>query len=298
MKRLATLVALLFTLTAAAQDAAPGKPLLWRIAGAKPSYVFGTIHLSGPRETTLAPVTERAVDEAGALFCEVSLDAGFQMKAAAMMMSGGKSLKEVLPKDLYERADAELKRINPALTLAPLDRVPVWALGVMLPILGEQLKNPGAKALDVQLYARAESAGKEVGGLETIEEQLGSLSSFTPDEQLALLRATLDDMESARREKRTPIEEMREAYLLGDLALIDAMMTEWTKNAGPALAKQVIATMITQRNHRMAERIAAKLKAGSGKSFFFAIGAAHLGGEEGVLRLLEKAGLKVERVAD
>ena len=38
----------------------------------------------------------------------------------------------------------------------------------------------------------------------------------------------------------------------------------------------------------MAERVAAKLKGGGGKSFFFALGAAHLHGEEGVLRLLEK----------
>lgn len=295
MKRLAPLLAALLTLTATAQDAAPGKPLLWRIAGAKPSYVFGTIHLGGPRETTLAPVVRKAIDEANAVYCEVPLDAESQMKAALAMMGKGKPLSEALPKDLYDRAEAQLKHINPTLSLAPLQAMEVWALTVLLPLLEEQLKNPMAKPLDVQLYALAQSAGKEVGGLETLEEQFKALSGFNDADQLALLRGTLDEMEKARREKRSPLDELREAYLTGELSQLDAKMKEMTETLDPALAKRFLDALLTVRNRHMAERIAAKLKAESGKSFFFAIGAGHLGGEEGVVRLLEKAGLKVER---
>lgn len=297
MKRILSLLSVLVALTCSrAQDAGPTKPLLWRIDGAKPSYVFGTIHLSGPRETTLGPAVAKAVDGADALFCEVPLDAGSQMKAMGGLMSKDKPLDEALPKDLYERIEAELKHINPALSLQPLRQLHVWALTLVLPILEEQFKNPTGKPLDSQLYGRAEAAKKEVGGLETLEEQIKALSSYTPDEQLALLRGTLDDMEKARREKRSAVEELRVAYLSGDLAALDEKINESMKNLDPALAKRFLAGLLTERNHRMAERIAAKIKASDGKSFFFAIGAGHLNGDEGVLRLLEKSGLKLERL--
>ncbi len=292
----APLLALLVTFTSRADDPAPGKPLLWRIGGEKPSYVFGTIHLAGPRETKLAPMTEKALDGCDILMCEIPMDAGTQMKAAVTMMAGGKSLKDSLPKDLYERTGAILRQINPQLSLEPLDRLPVWALGFELPLFEEYVKYPGGKILDAQLYARAEAGGKQVGGIETLDEQMAVLSSFAADDQIAILRSTLDGMEKAQREKRFPIEELRESYLSGDLAKMEAKMHEWAKGLDPALLKRVMDALLTKRNHVMAGRMAVKVKAAEGKSVFFAIGAAHLGGEEGVLKLLEKAGLKVERV--
>ena len=113
-----------------------------------------------------------------------------------------------------------------------------------------------------------------------------------------MLRSTLEDMQKARREKRSPIEELRETYLKGELAGIEEKIGELMKGLDPALLKRVLAALITKRNHVMAERMAAKMKDAGGKSFFFAVGAGHLPGDEGVLKLLEKAGLKVERVTE
>ena len=295
---LAILLGLVASFSCRAEEAALGKPLLWRIGGAKPSYVFGTIHLSGPRESRLAPAVQKAVAECDALLTEVPLDSASQMKVATMMMAGDSSLKKTLPKDMYDRTDAILRQINPLLSLEPLDRLPVWAFGFMLPLIEEQLKNPGGKALDAQLYARAETAGKQVGGIETLDEQMAVLSGFAPGDQLAILRSTLDDMEKAQREKRSPIEELRECYLSGDLAKIEAKVNEWSKSMDPVLSKRVMTALLTKRNHVMAGRIAAKVKESDGKSLFFAIGAAHLNGDEGVLKLLEKDGLKIERVSE
>ena len=51
-----------------AQDAAtPDKPLLWKIEGnplEKPSYLFGTIHLTTPRIEKLHPAAQKAFDAA------------------------------------------------------------------------------------------------------------------------------------------------------------------------------------------------------------------------------------------
>src|SRR4030095_8216276 len=97
------LLAGLFTTSAA--DAP--KPLLWKVEGRKPSYVFGTINLSSPEVTKLSPATKKALDSIDALYTEVPMDMAGQMKSAMALM-GSESLSEALPKDLYSRAEAEL----------------------------------------------------------------------------------------------------------------------------------------------------------------------------------------------
>ena len=62
------------------------------------------------------------------------------------------------------------------------------------------------------------------------------------------------------------------------------------------LEAKLMKRLFTDRNERMAERIAKKLKAEPGKSFFFAVGAGHLPGDDGIVERLRKAGYKVKRV--
>lgn len=281
----------------AAKAAEVPKPFLWRIEGTKPSYVFGTIHLSNPEVTTLTPATNKAIESADALFTEIPMDMADQFKASMAMM-GRESLAQILPKDLYARAEAELKRINPQLTLQPLDSLKIWALSMMIALLEEQMKNPTAMPLDAILFAKAKNAGKEVGGIETLDEQIKLFDVFSNEDQIVMLRATLDDMERARKEGRTPLAEMRKAYLSGDLEVLDKSLNEWMTSIEPALLTRFMEKLFTKRNHSMAERIGAKIKAAPDKSQFFAVGAGHLIGDEGVLKLLEKQGFKVTRVVE
>ena len=54
--------------------------------------------------------------------------------------------------------------------------------------------------------------------------------------------------------------------------------------------------LITDRNKVMTDRIAAKLKASPNKTYLFAVGSAHLLGDDGIVAQLKKKGLTVERV--
>jgi uncharacterized protein YbaP (TraB family) len=207
-------------------------------------------------------------------------------------------LAKVLPKDLYGRAEAELKRINPALNLQPFDQMKIWGLAMTIGLIEEQLKNPGALPLDAMLYTTAQRAGKEVGGIETMEEQMELFEQFNKDEQIAMLRATLDDIERARKEGRNPLDEMRKAYLSGDLSKLDKTLNEWMSGFDQKLLARFMETLLTKRNQVIAKRIREKLKSAPEKGQFFAVGAGHLMGEDGVLKLLEKQGLKVTRVTE
>ncbi|HET6406373.1 MAG TPA: TraB/GumN family protein, partial [Chthoniobacteraceae bacterium] len=220
-----------------------------------------------------------------------------QLKAVTALM-GMESLSDVLPKDLYERSEAEVQRINPALNLKPFEKMKIWGLAMTIAMLEEQLKNPGGMPLDMVLFMKAKDAGKEVGGIETFEEQTGVFDAFSKEEQIAMLRATLDDMDRARKEGKSPLDELRTAYLSGDLQVLDRTMNEWMTGLDQKLLARFMDSLLTRRNHIMADRISAKLKATPEKSFFFAVGAGHLPGEEGILKLLEKQGLKLTRATE
>src|SRR5215510_15315077 len=67
------------TLGASARTQAPAaqptqKPLLWRIEGPVPSYLYGTIHIPDQRVLALPEVVMRAMAASDAVYTEVQLD--------------------------------------------------------------------------------------------------------------------------------------------------------------------------------------------------------------------------------
>ncbi|MCO5169509.1 MAG: TraB/GumN family protein [Planctomycetes bacterium] len=276
------------------------KPFLWQIEGEAPSFLYGTIHVADPRVTALPAVVNKAIDLSDALFTEVSMDAGLQLAMARhVMLPPGEGLSTRVPPDLLERLDAHARRKGLG-GAAAFERIKVWCTSLQLQLLEAGPQEGGAKTLDQGLFDRARAQGKEVGGLETIEEQLGCFDQLTDDEQVRMLAAALDGLEapSDRAARKRPLEELVSKYLAGDLdALVRAL--ELT-NAGDdqALVDRMRKALITDRNHRMAERITARLREAPGRSTFYAVGTAHYHGDEGVVALLEAQGFKVRRLSN
>ncbi len=287
---------------ASAEDGAPpGPPLLWQIEGeglAKPSWIFGTIHLRHPDVSELRPAVAAVQDQADATWCELAMGPDDLIAAAKAVLrpAGSRRLSDILPPALRSRAEAELQRVSPQLKLAQFDRLSVWALAVVLPSLEDDLKHGSRGVLDILIYDRARLAGREVGGLETLEEQMGVFGALGEKEQLALLRGTLDEMDKARRAGRSSFDEIRVAYRSGELAAIERVLLPGQSGLTPAAEKRLMEALLIRRNGVMAERMAAKMRAVPARSHFFAVGAGHLPGEKGVLRRLEKAGFRLTRV--
>src|SRR5690606_29103309 len=84
---------------------------------------------------------------------------------------------------------------------------------------------------------------------------------------------------------RKQLQKMTKDYETGDIQ----KLYQATKKNAKGLRK----VLIYDRNAIMARRIA---DMAAEQSLFAAIGAGHLGGEKGVLRLLKKAGFKVKPV--
>lgn len=288
----------LFAQQDAAKDA-PGreaKPFLWRIETDPPSYLFGTAHIPDRRILDLPQVVKDAVAASDELYTEIPMDMVSQLAMAPkMMLPGDQTLKDILPKETYDRADAILKKKGMG-GIGALNKTKVWALAATMMTIDMMKDMAKYQVLDMYLSTEAALAGKKTGAVETVEEQLGVFESMTIDEQIKMLNDSMDAMEKAEKEGTNQREILVKHYLAGD---VDAMYADLMKEYGSADSeemKKFEKVFIVDRDIKMADRIHAMLEKKDGKARFFAFGAAHFRTGKGVGHLLEQKGYKVTRL--
>lgn len=279
---------------AAEAQAAVERPLLWRIELPTPSYLFGTIHLPDERVTELTPVVAETMERCDALYTELPMDMALLLKQAGrMQLAEGESLKGLLGDELYGEvaAFAQQKGVSMAL----LDRLQPWAVGAQLGMLDRLKEMASKQALDMQIYQRAKRAGKTVGGLETVDEQIAVFADMTVAEQRTYVRDALANVKSEEAAGRNPTEELLKLYLKGDEAAIEQKVMEFPLTDAK-LKKRLMKRLVDDRNVAMADRIVRKLQEQPEAVQVFAVGAAHYPGKMGVLELLRQRGYRLTRI--
>ncbi|WAC19830.1 TraB/GumN family protein [Luteolibacter sp. SL250] len=282
----------------------PAKPLLWKIEGnglEKPSYLFGTIHVSTPAIANLHPAAEKAFVSADAVYTEIPMDADSQLKMMPLLLrKDGKTLTESIGKELSAELDAELKLINPQLDATPFQPLQTWAVTMALPLLKYQLQ--GAKAVDQIISERAIKEGKEVRALETVEEQMGLLGGFKEEENIIILRESLRQMKEDRANGIDGIEVMLGAYAAGDDGKlekeIDRMNQSIAESEHKELGTRFIKKLFEDRNLSMAATIGGFLGKEGGKVHFFAAGSGHFIGKDNIRDHLARKGYRITRIED
>lgn len=280
---------LLLSLFAVVSDVGAGnfdRGLLWKIegAGAPPSYLFGTMHSEDSDVVRLPVEVQQAFDKSGGVTLEVVLDAASLLgMTTAFMLTDGTTLESHIGSKLYQRAVAAMAAQGmPEIMVAGMKP---WAVAVIL-------MTPPTRTgmvLDLLLYQRALADGKPVDGLETPMEQMGVFDQLSAKDQVALLEDTLDKLSTIHR----MLEELKAAYLARDLKRLVEISDASMRDSDPGLVERFNNKLITERNHRMVERLRPRLRRGRQ---FIAVGALHLPGEHGLLRLLDQQGYRVTRV--
>jgi uncharacterized protein YbaP (TraB family) len=260
--------------------------LLWKIEGhgGEPSYLFGTMHSEDPRVVRLPVPVQQAFDRSHGVTLEVILDPESLLAMTSGFMFGdGSTLEAHIGAPLYRRTVTAVAAYGiPEILLASMKP---WAVAVTL-------MTPPTRTglvLDLVLYQRAVADGKPVDGLETPLEQLSVFDGLSEQDQVALLKDTLDNLSDIER----MLDDVRDAYLARDLRrLVDASDASM-RDSDPQLVARFSGRLITERNHRMVERMQSRLRKGGQ---FIAVGALHLPGDEGVLQLLNQQGYRLTRV--
>jgi uncharacterized protein YbaP (TraB family) len=145
--------------------------------------------------------------------------------------------------------------------------------------------------MDEILLSDANEQGKLVAGLENTQTHFSVLDSFSMDEQLSMLRAVL---KRSQKDKEKDFERLLSVYQSGQLEKIAAVDDEITGGMLPKpLWQRMKQKLITERNQTMADSFLAQSQQ---QRVFAAVGASHLGGEDGLLNRLRKAGYVVSPV--
>jgi len=142
-----------------------------------------------------------------------------------------------------------------------------------------------SRGLDNYLVDCAKRTGKEIGGLESVDEHVAVLGGLSDRDGESLLIDALAHPKNGAAE----FNRMHKAWLKGDTAALWAGDAQFRK-AAPSIA----ARFVDERNVKWMPRIEAELK--SGKPTAIVAGALHFSGPNSVIALLEKRGYKIEQL--
>jgi len=131
--------------------------------------------------------------------------------------------------------------------------------------------------------------GKKTAGIEIPEEQVKSLDSFTKEEQIEMLKDSIQEAEDGFK----TVNLILKLYL--EQNIYEMMKTFTGKDDGFSqdFKKKYLKVLLCDRNRLFFERLKGQLEK---ENTFVAIGAGHLVGKENLLELLKDAGFKVEPV--
>jgi len=296
MKLLKILILIISFFSISIADNGIKHPFLWQVEkGGKEFYLFGTMHLTDPQLQTLPLALKKAIESSDIVRTEIPLDLKTQLKASSMTIrDDNKTLKDILPSKLYQRTQNHLKSINPELSLAPFEHTKVWAVSTIVSMIDNQLKYPFLRTVDDIIYNYAKEKKKDIGGVETLEEQLGVMDSFSLKEQILELESALDYLD-----KEVDFSaKMKELYMLGDskklIKFIDNSMYQMPKYK--ALEEKFMQRLLYDRNVKMANRVESIVNQNPKKISLFAFGVMHFLGKKSVIEILKSHGYKVKRL--
>lgn len=284
MKKLIYSLAGLFTFAASFAQVPTEKSLLWKIEGKglhKPSYLYGTIHVMCPDDIEVKPEIRSAFNKAEQLYLEIDMSdiSGAMGMLFGMTMNDGSSLKTLLSQPDYDSVAAVFKRTT-GMSLGAMSRIkPIMLMQMIYPsILG--CKPEGWEG---EFTKMAKEREIKMLGLEKIEDQVAVLDSIPYAEQAEMFKKTVLNLDSSKMQ----FQKMVEVYKQQDIQQMDSM----TSNDEDY--KDYENVMLRKRNKNWIPVIAEAAKT---KPSFFAVGAAHLAGEYGVINLLRQNGYKVTAV--
>ena len=280
-------------------------PLLWRVSddGGHTLYLFGTIHVGDGRNPLVLEKLAPILTSCDALAVEFDLVAYEQDLSAAVadyqqfVYQDGSSVRDHMPEELYERCVALLTEASAYSPLLDRYNLGMWSqLTETAALLTRSSLDPNF-AMDRLLIQRAYDEGIPVLSVESASFQMGLLNSFPDELNLLLMEETLDGLDGYGEE----IDALYAAWLAGDAGDLERLVLgEEDADAGDfdeeqlAMIEAYNRAMLDQRNLGMARTALAYLAGGD--TVFLAVGAGHMLGESGLVRLLSSAGCTVEPV--
>lgn len=264
----------------------PGKQkgLLWQISGnglKKPSYVYGTMHVSQKIAFHLGDSFYIALSKADVVALEQNLDSVIHRWISESESENPEDANKVYPRSSYDFLNLfsfTLNSYNKALIQRKLS-AEAREVNYLL-TRGEQDDFEEDAWLDLYIYQIAKKLGKEFTGVEGYEESR------------ELVRKSQKEPKDGKKKKPQRFnyklrQQIADAYRKGDIFMLDSIdrMTE---------SEHYLEYMLYRRNANMVRRMDSIMRLG--KTMFTGVGCSHLPGSKGVLQMLLEKGYTVRPV--
>ena len=272
-------------------------PLLYQVQDANGHciYLLGTIHLGQEEMYPLSEAVEKAYQESEILAVEldivsISQDLALMIKQSmALMYTGDDCAKNHLSPEIYALGVEKLG--YPELVLNKM-HIASW-LSLAQEQLFAQIGRTSNLGVDQYLLNRAHEEGKTIHPLETLDDQMQLLLDM-PE---TMVNEQLYQMLTYPQASSLSLELLATAWEQGNEEILSLLLAQEEAAIPPEYAAEYTAyyrRMYDQREDAFEEKAKEYLE--SGKTVLFAVGAAHIVGENALADRLEKAGYHVTEI--
>ncbi|MDP5362384.1 MAG: TraB/GumN family protein [Paracoccaceae bacterium] len=277
--------------------------LLWTATqGARTLTIIGTMHIYDPRLEEIRAKVSEPVTKADIILLEATPEEEAQLQDLLVTDPGrlfivdGPTLPDLLDEATWTLiADAATQRGIPAFMAAKMQP---WYLSLMLAIPSCAMSDmvAGASGLDHMISADATAAGVPLQALEPYTTLFDIFQSDSIAEQVDLLRVNLlaPDLQQkmfVAMLDRYFAEDIGRLWEMSRIALEDVPGLDPAE--GAAMFTEMQDALLDQRNRNWIPVITDAAQ--THDNIVIAVGAAHLIGDQGILRLLENEGWTITR---
>lgn len=263
---------------------------VWKITkGGQTVYVGGTVHVLGEADFPLPEEFEQAYKQSAILVFEMDMaktkSPEFQqVMLQHMTYQDGRTYADVLKPDTVTKLNTYMQQQG--LPVSQLQVFKPSMLSVTLTLVELQRLGIGGKGVDEHYRNQGTSDKKSFLFLETPEQQIAYLAQMGEGYEDEFVNYTLNDLPNLG----PMMAKLKAAWRVGDnKTLYDVTAKDQAENF-PQFYQQ----LITERNTNWIPQIENYFKTNDVE--FVLVGAMHLVGEEGVLKLLENKGYKIKQL--
>lgn len=257
------------------------KSLLWEISkdSILKGYLFGTMHVRSDRAFTYADQILGFMQNCEIYAAEMDLGSADPDRLnVASQLPEGQTLKSYLTDKQFAKVQKSILKSFGIDLRFWLHRHPFLTVSMLSELL---LENDHLLALDHYLWNEAKKMEMEMHGLESFDEQMNVMETMKVEDHVKHLRSVARSPRKFRRQ------------ILSLVASYEAHDIRGIYKSSKKQLQNLRRKMLYDRNVVMADRVVKLMENGI---LFSAFGAAHLGGNKGVIAIMKKQGLQLKPV--
>jgi len=263
---------------------------VWKVSkGDSRIYLGGTLHILSKSNYPLPAEFDKAYDASDLVVFETDIAAlsnpdTMQQMNKKMVFADGSTIHDHLSPKTISAIEAHL--VLRGISLNQFETLKPSMLSVTLTLIELQILGIDAQGVDAYYSQKAVADNKEQLKLETVEEQFNFIVNMGADDPDKMLEYTLLDIANLE----TTMDKLVNAWREGNPEGLNDQLVEVLATDYPTIYRD----LVVNRNTNWLPQLVQYFE--SDEIEFVMVGAAHLVGEFGLLKLLEADGYTIEQL--